>query len=257
MGVKFDCLINDSFKKLNTIDMHIIKYIRENQKSCKEISIRELSNLCNVSSATILRTAQKLGFSGFSELKYFLKNDLENYNYEQLDTISLLKQDIEQTMKMFEHLSSNYLQDIYELINNADNIYAFGTGMGQRTMIQEFSRCLLNVNKYVVSIPATGELKIISNNIKQSDVIIIVSYSGNIDKYRDSLMNLQVANVPIISITNLSNNELSSLARYNLYFQNSFKDIQFNNTHSSYLTLHLVLHLLYDGYVHYLNNKDH
>ncbi len=253
MGLKLDLIINENHHKLAQIDLHILSYIKNNIELCKSLSISQLAKNCNVSSATVLRTTQKLNFSGFSEFKYFLKNDNSAHQYQDVDTVELLNKDINQTIKMF--LNNTYLKEIYEILDKADHIYTFGTGLGQRLMLEEFSRCMLNVNKHIIMIPASGELKIVANNIKKNDLIIIASWSGNIDKYRNNLVNLDVVGVPIISITNLSDNELSSIAKYNLYFQNSFKNTEYNITRSSYLTLHLVLHLLYDGYVKYINKK--
>ncbi|MGN1345036.1 MAG: MurR/RpiR family transcriptional regulator [Traorella sp.] len=251
MGTKLDLLINENHSKLNDIDLHILGFVTNNIRLCTKLSISELAKKCSVSTATVLRTAQKLGFSGFSEFKYFLKTDDNEKVTLKVDSMEILNQDIAQTMKMFSQ--NSHLQEIYEIMDRAQNIYAYGTGIGQRLMLQEFSRCLLNVNKNIILVPATGELKIMKNNMNQNDLLFIASWSGNIDKYRDTLINLEVMGVPMISITNLTNNELSSIAKYNLYFQNSFKDMKLNVTISSYLTLHLVLHLLYDGYVEYKN----
>lgn len=253
MGLNLDMVINENHNKLNQIDLHILSFVKNNIELCKSISISELAKKCNVSSATVLRTTQKLNFSGFSEFKFFLKNDTDSLVHKNTDSVELLNKDIAQTSKMF--MQNIYLKEIYSMLDQADHIYAFGTGLGQRLMLQEFSRCMLNVNKHIISIPASGELKIVTNNIRKNDLVIVSSWSGNIDKYRDSLINLDVVGVPIISITNLSGNELSSITKYNLYFQNSFKNTDYNITRSSYLTLHLVLHLLYDGYVKYLNEQ--
>ncbi len=253
MGTKLDLLINENYSKLNEIDLHILNFMTNNERLCTTLSISELAKKCSVSTATILRTAQKLNFSGYSEFKFFLKSDNHDETSMKVDFMEILNQDITQTMKMFSH--NSHLQEIYDIMDHAQNVYAYGTGIGQRLMLQEFSRCLLNVNKNIILVPATGELKIIKNNMSQDDLLFIASWSGNIDKYRDTLISLEVMGVPIISITNLSNNELSSIAKYNLYFQNSFKDKKLNVTISSYLTLHLVLHLLYDGYVEHKNKK--
>lgn len=254
MGIKLDSIINENYNNLNQIDIHILSYVKTNISECVNLSISDLAKKCNVSSSTILRMTQKLGFSGYSEFKYFLKNDSKKEKDACIDTVELINQDIAQTNRVF--LRNKQINDIYELFYNADHIYAYGTGLGQRLMLEEFARCFMNVNRHVVLIQGTGELKIVSNNISKKDIILIASYSGNVDKYRDSLMNLEITGVPIISITNLENNELSSVANYNLYFQNSFKNKDLNISRSSYLTLHLVLHLLYDGYVKYLNEIE-
>lgn len=254
MGNELDLKINQNHDKLNKIDMHILSFVKNNIELCKTLNLSQLAKECNASPATVLRTAQKLNFSGFSEFKFFLKNGVEQPAENDVDTIELLNKDISQTTKLF--LQNSYIESIYEALFKADHIYAFGTGLGQRLMLQEFSRCMMNLNKHIILIPASGEMRIVSRNIKSNDLVIIASWSGNVDKYRESMVNLELNGAPIISITNMSNNELSSMSKYNLYFQNSFKNVDLNITRSSYITLHLVLHLLYDGFVKYCSGKE-
>ncbi|MFV0550864.1 MAG: SIS domain-containing protein [Anaerorhabdus sp.] len=141
------------------------------------------------------------------------------------------------------------------MIHNAKNIYAYGTGQGQRLMLQEFARCFLNVNKNIIMVPTSTELKITKKYMSDKDLLFIASWSGKIEKYQETLVNLDVLGIPMISITNLNNNELSRITKYNLYFQSTSIDKDMNINDSSYLTLHLILHLLYDGYTNYFTLK--
>ena len=227
--------------------------MQTNLKLCTTISIADLARKCNVSTATVLRTTQKLDFSGYSEFKFFLKNDTEKVNVSTLDMIEIISQDISQTIKLFKQ--NKEINEICRIIGKSDNIYAYGTGHGQRLMLQEFARCFLNVNKNIILIPSLTELKIIKKFMKKTDLLFIASWSGNIDKYRDTLINLEVLGIPMISITCLNNNDLSAMSKYNLYFQSSTMDKDMNINRSSYLTLHLILHLLYDGYIDYATCK--
>ena len=253
MGFKLDLIINENYSKLNDIDLHILHFVQTNLKLCTTISIADLARKCNVSTATILRTTQKLDFSGYSEFKFFLKNDTEKVNVSTLDMIEIISQDISQTIKVFKQ--NKEINEICRIIAKSDNIYAYGTGHGQRLMLQEFARCFLNVNKNIILIPSLTELKIIKKFMKKTDLLFIASWSGNIDKYRDILINLEVLGIPMISITCLNNNDLSAMSKYNLYFQSSTMDKDMNINRSSYLTLHLILHLLYDGYIDYATCK--
>lgn len=122
-------------------------------------------------------------------------------------------------------------------------------------MLQELARCFLNVNKNIILIPTSTELKIVKKFMSKQDLLFIASWSGKIEKYKETMINLGVLGIPMVSITNLNNNELSSLSKYNLYFQSTSIDKDMNINRSSYLTLHLVLHLLYDGYIDFLNHQ--
>lgn len=253
MGFKLDVIINENYSKLNSVDIHILTYIQNNPHVCTSLSIAELAKRCNVSTATILRTAQKLNFSGYSEFKYFLKDDEKKNSLENINMVEILNQDISQTIKFFQQ--NKRISEICQMIDTADTLYAYGTGHGQRLMLQEAARCFLNVNKKLMIIPSSTELKILKKYMSSRDLLFIASWSGNIDSYRDILVNLNVLGIPVVSITSFNNNELSSLSSFNLYFQSTHVDLDMNINRSSYLTLHLVLHLLYDAYIDYMDHK--
>ena len=122
MGFKLDLIINENYSKLNDIDLHILHFVQTNLKLCTTISIADLARKCNVSTATVLRTTQKLDFSGYSEFKFFLKNDTEKVNVSTLDMIEIISQDISQTIKLFKQTKE--INEICRIIDKSDNIYA-------------------------------------------------------------------------------------------------------------------------------------
>lgn len=254
MGTQLDGIINQNYAKLNHLDLRILGYIQNNLHESTTLSIAKLAEKCNVSTATVLRTTQKLNFSGYSEFKYFLKSDDVQEEKQDVDAIEILNQDIAQTIKMFQQ--NGQIQEIYQKMDEAENIYAYGTGQGQRLMLQEMARCFLNVNKKIIIISASTELKIVKKYMSQRDLLFVASWSGNIDKHRESVVSLGIAGTSIVSITNFHKNELARMAPYNLYFQSTSIDEVMNINRSSYLTLHLVLHLLYDGYIDYRFNRS-
>ena len=118
MGFKLDMIINDNFTKLNSVDLHILTYIQNNPELCISLSIAELAKRCNVSTATVLRTTQKLNFSGYSEFKYFLKEDEKKHSLSSVDMIAIMNQDISQTVKFFEQ--NKHIEEICQMIEKAD-----------------------------------------------------------------------------------------------------------------------------------------
>ena len=127
------------------------------------------------------------------------------------------------------------------------------TGFTPNALQQRASHCLYTIAEE----QATNSASISACHAQGmlTDLLFIASWSGNIDKYRDTLINLEELGIPMISITCLNNNDLSAMSKYNLYFQSSTMDKNMNINRSSYLTLHLILHLLYDGYIDYATCK--
>lgn len=79
-------LIQKKFDILNENDLQIWAYIVRHKEQCKQISIQQLAVFCHVSHTTILRFAKKLGFSGYSEMRSFLKwEDKAEILYEEKD----------------------------------------------------------------------------------------------------------------------------------------------------------------------------
>lgn len=63
-------------KELNELELIVYTFIVENMDRVGGMTIRDLSESCHVSTSTILRCLNKLGYSGFTEFKYALKENL-------------------------------------------------------------------------------------------------------------------------------------------------------------------------------------
>ncbi|MDY0394539.1 SIS domain-containing protein [Virgibacillus halophilus] len=160
---------------------------------------------------------------------------------------------MEETIKLFEEDKS--LAQIYKLFLEADRIFAYGTGYGQNLMLKEFYRCLLNNNIYLHIIPSKTELELVSQTITPNDLFMVASLSGNMNGIESMIKNIAVKQVPMVSVTVFSRNDLAYLADYNLYYQVSHlnKINQLNN--SSFCTLNLVLSLLYEGFTNHIKSS--
>ena len=75
-------------ENLNEAEMCVYNYVVKNLKHILNLSVRELADEVHVSTATVMRFCKKMGYSGFSELKYKIKEFYEQQdqedNYEKL-----------------------------------------------------------------------------------------------------------------------------------------------------------------------------
>ena len=71
--MNLEALISQYYKNLNSNDMIVLNYIMQHKKECISMNISRLSSECSISTASIVRTMKKLGFSGYSEFKFLLK----------------------------------------------------------------------------------------------------------------------------------------------------------------------------------------
>lgn len=251
-------LINEHHTELNDNDLYTCNYISQNMHVCQNNTVSEIAQLANVSSSSIIRLVQKLGFKGYSEFRYFLKSELDRIDRSSIINTtkigsSIVLEDMKSTIRLFEQNKS--VENIYDLLSNSNRIYAYATGYGQSIMLQEFSRCLINVDIHLIIIPGQIELNLITKTLKPNDLLFIISLSGNIKKLQTDIHAVLLKGTPIISVTLFSQNELAHLAKYSLYYQVSNINPETRLNNSSFCTLMLVLTLLYEGYINY-KKKD-
>ena len=252
-------LINEHHTQLNENDLYILNFIFQNMQLCQGKTVSEIAQLSNVSASSIIRIVQKLGFKGYSEFRYFLRNELDRKNRAKVINnngigSSVVLEDVTSTIRLFEQ--NRFVEDIYTLLATSKRIYAYATGYGQSLMLKEFSRCLINVGIHLIIIPGQIELNLISSTLGKDDLLFIISLSGNVTKIKTDIQAIQLKQTPIVSITMFSQNELSHLADYSLYYQvsNINQETRLNN--SSFCTLMLLFTLLYEGYINYKKNES-
>ena len=204
--MELEGIINEHFNELNENEKAIIEYIIKNKANCQEMTIIELAKETLTSKSSILRLTQKLGFSGYSEFKYSIRKDISKQNNvgQEYDLYSMQIKDIETTKKIFEQTE---LTPILKQMQEAERVFCYGTGWGQRNVLADFLRSMIAVGKYPILLKAKRELEMASkSDIKPSDLLIVVSLSGDIREVEKEMGILKLKGIPIVSITSLSNN---------------------------------------------------
>lgn len=199
---------------LNDLEMLVYQYILENTASVPNLTIRQLASNCHVSTSTVLRFCVKMGFAGFSELKYVLKkSNTEVSSFEQFYDVtihvgSFLK-------KINEKNYNEILQPAVQLILNARHI-AF-SGLGTSAILGNYgSRYFSNmgINAYSIldpfmPIPPKG---------LENTLAIILSVSGETPEVIKQMVDFKKSSALILSITNDEHSTIARMADYNLSY---------------------------------------
>lgn len=254
--MKLEAIINENYENLNENDLYILRFILKHKVECLDMSITQLARKCNVSTASILRMTQKLGLSGYSEFKFALKNDIsadfisKRNDVMDCNYMDLFEKSIKDTIKHFQNTNTD---EIFHHIWSAKQVYIYGTGWAQKLAGEQLMRTFFSCNRPMILIQHFTEFKIMLPNYTENDLIIIISLSGNIEHIIDSLRILKMNKVPTLSITDFKNNQLASLATYNLYYQAIyFNDCKIGNNPiiiNSMATLQVLCELIYIGYL--------
>ena len=212
--MRLEEIINQHRHELNDTDMLIYKYILQHRSEARHISIHLLAKNCAVSSATIVRFAQKLGFDGFGDLKAVLKLEEGERSYYSEDVLEDLRSFYAQTT---ERVLKRNFDSASRLVHEANRVFIFASGYVQSNVAQELKRLFFYDNVLIYEISGHEEFTSLSKGLTPDDLFIFVSLSGETPTVVDFARQLRLLDVPFISITKLHDNTLASLSTVNLY----------------------------------------
>ncbi|WP_066058275.1 MurR/RpiR family transcriptional regulator [Robertmurraya korlensis] len=250
-------LINKNYEYLSDTDFTIAKYVLANKDKIGNMGINPLAKNSLASKSSVLRFAQKLGFSGYSEFKNFVKWENASPN-EELKPNELFEQVLYDVNKTLDYLNSMDFEPIYKAIDTSENIYVISTGIAQKNQATELQRLFLLIGKPVQIIPAmahANEYKLIIEKLTSKDLIILFSLSGENPNLQGLLDIPAVKGAKMISLTNLKSNWLSGHADFNLYASSTMNPIPKNWWVRSASSFFIVVEALAFGYLDFINNK--
>ena len=212
--MRLEEIINQHMKELNDTNMVIWKYILQHRSESRHISIHELARSCCVSSTTVVRFAQKLGFDGFGELKAVMKMEEPDQAVYQTDVMQDLGVFYEQT---WDKLIKRNFDSASRLVHEANRVFAFASGYVQSNVVQELKRLFFYDNVLIYEISGRAEFYSILEMLTPDDLFVFVSLSGESPTVTEFGSELRLRDIPFISITKLHDNTLASLSTVNLY----------------------------------------
>ncbi|WP_375179374.1 SIS domain-containing protein [Enterococcus rotai] len=88
----------------------------------------------------------------------------------------------ESVNRLLARINDQNLNEFFELLRNAPNIYLLATGTDQQIQEQNFARSFFKMNIVCTMIPSNSNIELASivlDNCNQDDLIIFFSGSGN------------------------------------------------------------------------------
>lgn len=238
----FDQNVKLKYDDLSDSEKEMVTYIRSNISQVIDSSITNLADKMLSSKSSVLRLAKKLGYHGFTEMKYSLKENIDQEANLPTDLIAKLENDIQQTL---HYVNQTNFQPLLDKIYQAENLIVYATGFSQNNCTKEFSNDLFIVGRknYLVSGEANFALN--AETLGPKDLVIVVGLSGNTPGIKDTIITLNMNNVPLCSVTSFGKNFLSEHARYNLYYETStLPSKAVNQPVYSYVCLTILLSVL-------------
>lgn len=212
-------------KSLSNNELNILKFVYEHGEEVPDMSIQALASQVCYSSATILRFCKKLGFSGFSELKYALraaakkeppKPAQEVRDFTTWMMMDSLCSDIEGTSKL---ISEDQLGRTFRYFDSCCPVYLWAPGGITSILSDYFEKLLFSIgrqNVYKIESAKMGEH--ILRNVHTESLLILISTTGDFGPTVRLGKIARMNNIPVLSITPYTNNAVASLATVSFRF---------------------------------------
>lgn len=246
----------ENLKKIHfsSSEKYLLDYIRNNQENLPELSIVKLSELANVSTATIVRTMKKLGYDGFTSFKYHLKDEQKhNPKFAIMDQVdkkiqeTIIKNERE-VIKTIQMLDSRTIEDAVQNIKASKKIMLFARGFSVLIAKEMLIKFQLS-GKYCELHDDPNIIKRLSKDIQKDTVVIFISLSGETLELVEAAKNCNSQDIPTITLTANSKSSLTQLS--DIYFVGYKSSISYFPDYEvrSRLPLQIMARVLLDSFV--------
>ncbi len=205
--------IHEQYPNLTKSEKKVADYILSSGEKIVYNTMNDVKQATRVGDATIIRFCQKLGFSGFSDLKIeiakedFSKQKVSHKGHQFFDDVAEnLKHAIDQTSELVDAAA---IEDVVTRLHEAANIYIFGVGSSGQSA-EDFEKMLLRVGIHAKAITDPHFQAQIASSLGQEDLVIAFSLTGRTKDTFESVAIAKENQVPVVVVTNYL---LSPIAR--------------------------------------------
>ena len=193
IAIDISNLLKENEEKLSNTDITIAGEILKNGLDYN-LSINDFAQKCFTSRTSVLRFAKKLGFSGYSELKYYVNDDKKDQSHNYID---------------------EELTELYKKIKECDRIFIYGNGGYEKIIKSALKMYLLEIGILAEVYSGGEEMTAFTGKMLENSGVFIVDFSDN--TYSKQLM-FQIANSDCLKILIGRSYDRASNVDYNIYF---------------------------------------
>jgi len=218
-------LVQEKYHTLTKSEKKIANYLLQKKEAIKYSTISDIKKAVRVGDATIIRFCQKLGFSGFSDLKIEIAKEDFSQSYEFSGEKKYYDQvlaGLYEALKATRHLlNEEHLEKAIRAITQANHIYIYGVGSSGTSGIQ-LQNMFLRVGLHCRAITDPHYQAQSASLLNEHDVAIVFSLTG---RTKDSYNSMKLAcdnGATTIAITNYLSSPIAELG--DIVLQTSIED---------------------------------
>lgn len=216
--------IGSEYFTFTASEKKLADYILSAQDGASRMSISELAAACNVADATVSRFCRRLGYKGYQDFKFAIRNasmqrmednplsgevsaddTLENISKKLLTANSLA---MTQTLEV---LSMDAISEAARMLRNASGVMCMGQG-GSMLIASEAAHLFSTVSSKFRPVSDSHMQAMAACMMGEEDVIMFFSYSGSTLAMLDTLKMARDQGGKVILVTRFPNSPGAALA---------------------------------------------
>ncbi|MGQ2375655.1 MurR/RpiR family transcriptional regulator [Companilactobacillus zhachilii] len=210
-----------SVKNLTSSEKEVLEFLLNNNNKVLDLGVRGVAKANFTSTSTVMRLAQKLGYSGFVEMHYKIAEYLIKNDSKTETAFNTEEQLINTPQKS--------LSKFAKLINSQENdfIYIYATGFS--TIVAEYIyKKLLILGKKCLISTGGDSIGVFENNLNNIDLLIVISKSGETQQVIDKIKMANDENIKVVSFTGNSDNTINYLSSLPIVCRDDFPADDYN-----------------------------
>ncbi|MDR2417431.1 MAG: MurR/RpiR family transcriptional regulator [Treponema sp.] len=219
--------IREQLDDFSGVERRIADYLISNPHDILKLSIIQIAEQTNSSSAGIVRFCQKIGFDGYKSVKSALAHDLiqsfqtlsDDGSYSDISPSDSARniidkvfsnqiRAIEETGKMLDIAA---FEDAIALLDRAHRIDIFGFG-ASGLVAQDMQQKLIRIGKYSFAYADVHLQFTAASSLTPDDAAVFISYSGKTRDIISCMRYVKELGVKIIAITKSGSSRVATLA---------------------------------------------
>lgn len=216
--MSFNKKVSQHIQEMNDTDKKVMNYFVNNYENVSNEKVAEVAKALYISPNAIIRFAKKLGYSGFSEMKFDILNQTATSakTAPSLDYYSLGEKMIKNMQKTIDINRENHFHQVVESLIAANKIVFISLGV-TNSITRSFIQRLEVLNKVCILSSDRDNAVTLARNLDDSFLAFFVSLSGNSDIVIQCANYFKERKIKIISLTGLSQNYLQEVSDIALY----------------------------------------
>ena len=232
-------LIKENYPFLTKSEKKVADFILNSGKTIIYSTMSDIKKNTKVGDATIIRFCQKIGFSGFSDLKIEIAKEDFSQKKEHPNSLT------EALYSTIRLLDEEKLNEAIKMITQSKNIYIFGVGSSGNTSL-DLENMFLRVGVQAKAVLDPHFQAQVASLLTVNDLVIIFSLSGKTKDTYDSLKIAKKNGAKIIAITNYIHSPIGKSA--DLVLQTAIEEFLNGGSLAGKISQLYICDLLVHGY---------